>query len=140
MAYWGQELIINATGCDKKAMQDYLVVYDFIKELVPAIDMVAYGEPDIVHFGEGNKEGFTLTQLIMTSNITAHFANESGDIFLNVFSCKSFDNDIVLEVLYDYFGYTKAQVLPLYRGTGASTPMLPPTEVIYNYKDLHNGN
>ena len=51
----------------------------FIEELVPAIGMKAYGEPQIVHFAEHNPEaaGYTLIQLIETSSITAHFVDRS---------------------------------------------------------------
>jgi S-adenosylmethionine/arginine decarboxylase-like enzyme len=41
-------------------------------------------------FGSGNKKGYTLVQLIETSNITAHFVEETDDIYLDVFSCKPF--------------------------------------------------
>ena len=37
------------------------------------------------------KAGYTLTQLIETSNICAHFVDESNSLFLNVHSCKDFD-------------------------------------------------
>ena len=53
--------------------------------------MKAYGSPKLVHFGTGNKAGFTLIQLIETSNIAAHFCEETGDVYLDVFSCKKFD-------------------------------------------------
>jgi S-adenosylmethionine/arginine decarboxylase-like enzyme len=102
-AYWGYHLIVNAGGCDRQTVSDYGTIYDFTKELVEKIEMVPYGEPQIVHFGEGNKEGYTLVQLIETSNICAHFVNENGDMYLDVFSCKAFDKDIVLNLIDDYF-------------------------------------
>jgi S-adenosylmethionine/arginine decarboxylase-like enzyme len=102
-AYWGYHLIVNAGGCNKAAITDHGTIYDFAKELVEKIEMVAYGEPQIVFFGEGNKEGYTLVQLIETSNICAHFVNETGDMYLDVFSCKTFDKDVVLNLVDDYF-------------------------------------
>ena len=65
--------------------------------------MVAYGEPLVKHFGEGNKSGYTLVQLIETSNICAHFVEETDDIYLDVFSCKKFDPDTVERVVKRYF-------------------------------------
>lgn len=65
--------------------------------------MVAYGEPQIVNFGTGDKAGFTMTQLIETSNICAHFANDLNAVFLDVFSCKSFEADVVIALLEKYF-------------------------------------
>ena len=105
--YWGYHLILDASGCDKDAIANREVVYDFVKELVEAIDMVAYGEPQIIHFGSGNKEGFTLVQLIETSNICAHFVNEHGHMYLDVFSCKPFEPSIVHDVTKKHFKFDK---------------------------------
>jgi len=72
--------------------------------------MVPYGNPQVVHFGTGNKAGFTLVQLIETSNITAHFVEETDDMYLDVFSCKPFEPHVVSGVVAMYFSpqcYTK---------------------------------
>jgi S-adenosylmethionine decarboxylase len=68
--------------------------------------MVAYGEPQIVDFGSGNKAGYTLVQLIETSNICAHFVNENDTMYLDVFSCKPFDDKVVIALVKEYFGAT----------------------------------
>jgi S-adenosylmethionine/arginine decarboxylase-like enzyme len=78
-------------------------IYRFTKNLVRDIKMVAYGEPQIVMFGTGNKKGYTLVQLIETSNITGHFVEETDDMYLDVFSCKEFDPKTVEEVVAWYF-------------------------------------
>ena len=65
--------------------------------------MVPYGKPKVVMFGTGNKKGYTLVQLIETSNITAHFVEEKNDMYLDVFSCKVFDEKTVREVVNRYF-------------------------------------
>jgi len=66
--------------------------------------MVAYGKPQIVMFGTGNKKGYTLVQLIETSNICAHFCEETNDMYLDVFSCKTFEPDLVRMVVEESFG------------------------------------
>jgi S-adenosylmethionine/arginine decarboxylase-like enzyme len=65
--------------------------------------MVAYGEPHIIKFGSGDKEGITLIQLIETSNITCHFVDYNGSSFWDVFSCKPFDQQIVVDLIREYF-------------------------------------
>jgi S-adenosylmethionine/arginine decarboxylase-like enzyme len=65
--------------------------------------MVAYGKPIIEHFGSGNKAGFTLLQLIETSNITAHFVEETNDIYVDIFSCKDFDEKEAEKVIMNFF-------------------------------------
>lgn len=101
--YWGYHAIIDAAGCDHDAITSYDNVYAFAKAVVKAIDMVAYGEPQIINFGSGDKAGFTLVQLIETSNICAHFVNELDEIYLDVFSCKPYDEKIVEELVSQYF-------------------------------------
>jgi S-adenosylmethionine decarboxylase len=102
--FWGFHLILDCGGCDNYAIKDYDNIYNFVKKLVVAIDMVAYGEPQIINFGSGNKEGYTLVQLIETSNICAHFVNEKNEIYLDVFSCKPFDENIIEALVVKYFG------------------------------------
>ena len=101
--YWGYHLILDSGGCDHTAITSYETIYEFAKELVVEIDMVAYGEPQIVNFGSGNKAGYTLVQLIETSNICAHFVNEHDHIYLDVFSCKTFDAEVVIKLVQKYF-------------------------------------
>jgi S-adenosylmethionine/arginine decarboxylase-like enzyme len=102
-AYWGYHLILDCAGCDPAAIRNHQTVHDFTKRLVKDIDMVAYGEPQIVDFGSGDKAGFTLVQLIETSNICAHFVNELNEMYLDVFSCKPFDTKIVIELVRECF-------------------------------------
>ena len=65
--------------------------------------MVAYGEPQIIHFGTGERAGYTLVQLIETSNICAHFAEHDNKAFIDVFSCKDFDPKIAEEIINNFF-------------------------------------
>lgn len=100
---WGYHLSLDCRAGNKDLIKDRDTVANFAKELVKEIDMVAYGEPQIIHFGEGDKEGFTLVQLIETSNICAHFCNDTGDFYVDVFSCKHFVPSVVEEVVKIYF-------------------------------------
>jgi S-adenosylmethionine/arginine decarboxylase-like enzyme len=88
---WGYHLILNARKCIPLSIRSAENIRAFTKTLVRDIDMVPYGEPQVVMFGTGNKKGYTLVQLIETSNICAHFVEETDDMYLDVFSCKEFD-------------------------------------------------
>jgi len=65
--------------------------------------MVPYGTPQVIMFGSGNKKGYTLVQLIETSNITGHFVEETDDMYLDVFSCKDFKPETVEDMVQSYF-------------------------------------
>jgi len=100
---WGKHLVLDAAGCSPKMIGCPIVIKNFTTDLVRRIDMKAYGDPQIVMFGTGNKKGYTLIQLIETSNIAAHFVEENNSMYLDVFSCKDFDPTIVKETVREYF-------------------------------------
>jgi S-adenosylmethionine/arginine decarboxylase-like enzyme len=100
---WGFHLALDIAKCNPIAIRSKPVIYQFSKKLVKDIDMVAYGEPQIVMFGTGNKAGYTLLQLIETSNITAHFCEEDNGFFLDVFSCKPYDTTAVIDCVKEFF-------------------------------------
>lgn len=101
--YWGYHLTLDCRACDLESIKSAANIAAFAKSLVNAIDMVAYGEPQIVHFGEDDKAGYTLVQLIETSNICAHFCDDTGDAYIDVFSCKPYDNKIVIDTVQKFF-------------------------------------
>lgn len=113
--YWGYHLILDCSGCSHEAITSHDTIYNFTKQLVNDIDMVAYGEPQIVNFGSGNKAGYTLVQLIETSNICAHFVNEHDHMYLDVFSCKTFDIEVVRALVTKYFGSSDMRMTYLHR-------------------------
>lgn len=113
--YWGYHLHLDCSGCNNEAIKSHQTIYDFTKELVKAIDMIAYGEPQIINFGSEDKAGYTLVQLIETSNIGAHFVNEYNHIYLDVFSCKIFDQKVVKQLVKKYFGAKKMRKTFMYR-------------------------
>ena len=100
---WGFHLVVDAVKCDLAAIKSKSTIAAFVKHLVKEIDMIAYGPPRIVRFGDGNKMGYTLVQLIETSNITAHFSEETGNAYLDVFSCKPFQSSVAINCIKKYF-------------------------------------
>jgi S-adenosylmethionine/arginine decarboxylase-like enzyme len=118
---WGYHLIINASGADLEKISSHEHIQAFAKELVKRIDMIPYGEPQTVRFGEGNKCGITLIQLISTSNIMCHFVEDdgrgdgTGSFYMDIFSCKVFDQRDVVECCEEYFGKTRNSVTFLTR-------------------------
>ena len=111
--YWGYHLVLNVRDCLPKTIRSEENIKNFAAHLVKQIDMVAFGDAIVVHFGSDNKAGYTLVQLIETSNICAHFVEETNDIYLDVFSCKPFESETVVAVVNEYFSpkSTKGQFL-----------------------------
>ena len=103
MIGWGKLLIMDARGCIPNMIRCQYRIRDFSEELVERIEMKAYGPTILQHFGDGNKCGWTLLQLIETSNIVAHFAEESNEAYIDVFSCKDFHQKDAEDVVRKYF-------------------------------------
>jgi len=102
---WGYHLLIDATAGQKDLIGSKENINAFIKELVVAIDMVAFGEPWIERFAthDISKSGYSMCQMIETSNITGHFVDKNGNFYIDIFSCKPFDNEVVFNVVDKYF-------------------------------------
>ena len=100
---WGWHLILDIGKCNPNRIRCQKNIANFSKTLVKQIDMKAYGDPQIVHFGYDNKAGYTLVQLIETSNITAHFSEDTNTAYIDIFSCKPFDQMIAQSVVGLYF-------------------------------------
>ena len=95
--------MLDCHKCLPTAIRNKQLIDDFTRKLVKKIDMVPFGSPQIVHFGSGNKAGYTMFQLIETSNICAHFVEETNDMYLDVFSCKDFSSRQVADMVDKYF-------------------------------------
>ena len=115
---WGQHLVIDLGNCNRDAVSSRDTIQEFCAELVKSIGMVAYGEPIIEHFATHlpTAAGYSLVQLIETSNISAHFAELTGDAYVDIFSCAEFDESIAIAVCVKYFSPTVINHLVLYRG------------------------
>jgi S-adenosylmethionine/arginine decarboxylase-like enzyme len=90
---WGWHLILDCKAGKQEHITSKELITSFAKYLVKALDMKAFGEPTVVHFAEhdAEKAGYSLIQLIETSNITGHFVDISGDFYLDIFSCKEYN-------------------------------------------------
>ena len=102
---WGLHSAIDLHGCDHAKITNAEEVKRFVYELCEAIKMKRYGECHVVNFGDDPKvTGFSMFQLIETSNISGHFANATDRVFLDVFSCCYYNPRVVAEFAKTFFG------------------------------------
>lgn len=103
--------MLDCSGCDLEKISNRENIYNFVKDLVNRIDMEAHGEPIIEHLLPGDpKQGYSLMQLITTSNICAHFMELDGTAYFDIFSCKTFDINTAKGVVEEYFVPKKVRV------------------------------
>src|SRR5512132_567999 len=102
--YWGISSSIDLYECDLGLMQDADAIREFVRVLCDRIKMRRYGETQVVYFGDDPRvTGFSMTQLIETSLISAHFADASCAIYLDVFSCAPYEPEQVAAFASEYF-------------------------------------
>jgi S-adenosylmethionine/arginine decarboxylase-like enzyme len=114
--YWGVSSSIDLYECDLRLMQDAEAIREFVRILCDRIKMRRYGETQVVFFGDDPRvTGFSMTQLIETSLISAHFADASYAIYLDVFSCAPYEPEEVAEFAQEYFKAARYDLNVVYR-------------------------
>ena len=102
---WGIASAIDIYDCDPEKIRCAETIRRFVVELCELIEMKRFGETQVVHFGEDERvAGYSMVQLIETSLISAHFANQTNTVYLDVFSCKPYDPEIVRSFSQLFFG------------------------------------
>ena len=114
--YWGVSSSIDLYECDLGLMQNAEAIREFVRTLCDRIKMRRYGETQVVFFGDDPRvTGFSMTQLIETSLISAHFADASCAIYLDVFSCAAYEPEEVAEFAREYFKAARYNLNVAYR-------------------------
>ncbi|TVY10276.1 S-adenosylmethionine decarboxylase family protein [Paenibacillus cremeus] len=99
---YGKHAMFHLERCNENLLS-VDAVKDFITTLVGEIDMVAFGECHCFRFGDGDETGLSGVQLIYTSSITIHTNDLHREGYLDVFSCKDFSEDQVVESIQRCF-------------------------------------
>lgn len=102
---FGLHTMIDLKGCDKAKISNGKYIEKYVIELCKVINMERYGEAQIVKFGEDPRlSGYSLSQLITTSNVSGHFVDATGEAYIDVFSCKDYDGKVAGEFTKSFFG------------------------------------
>jgi len=108
MQCWGISAHIDIQNCNPNIIRSKEKIQEFVIQLCKKIDLVRFGDCQIVDFGLGDKHGYSMVQFVETSCITAHFANSSDTAFIDIFSCKDFDIKDVENFTLSFFGGEKS--------------------------------
>ncbi len=108
---WGVLTCIDLYECDSETIRNAQKIRQFVVELCDLIEMKRFGETQVVHFGEDERvAGYSMTQLIETSLISAHFANQTNTTYLDVFSCKGYASQAVTDFAKGFFQAERADM------------------------------
>lgn len=110
MKYYGKELILDIHECKGAPFTRKQIEY-FMEVLCEKIDMVKEdlhfwdyeGEPEEYKKAPDHLKGISAVQFIKTSNVTIHTLDVLKRVYLNIFSCKDFDTQIVMDFCKKYW-------------------------------------
>lgn len=101
---WGLYSSVDIHNCDPAIIRDAEMIRQFVVQLCDLIEMKRFGDTQVVNFGEDERvAGYSMTQLIETSLISGHFANLSNTSYIDVFSCKYYNPEVVAHFALTYF-------------------------------------
>jgi S-adenosylmethionine/arginine decarboxylase-like enzyme len=112
---WGMSTSVDLQECEPAAIRSRERIKQYVVELCELIGMRRFGECQVVHFGEGRVAGFSMMQLIETSLISGHFANDSNRAYLDIFSCKAYDPRTVEEFSKAFFAASTSRATTVVR-------------------------
>ena len=101
---WGLSTAVDLQDCRPETIRDRDHIEAYVIALCKLIGMKRYGACQVVHFGDGRVAGYSMIQLIETSLISGHFANDTNRAYLDIFSCKGYDPVVVEEFSRKFFG------------------------------------
>ncbi len=113
---YGFELIIDLHGCDVSKF-NRASLDNYFEKLCKAINMVRceryfwddVGVPPEEKQTLPHTKGTSAVQFILTSNIVIHTIDELGAVYVNIFSCKSFDKKVAEQLTVEWFGAKKCR-------------------------------
>ncbi len=104
VAPWGILTSLDIYECNPATIRDAEKIKEYVIKLCELIQMKRFGECQVVHFGEDERvAGYSMLQLIETSLISGHFANLTNTAYIDIFSCKAYDPNLVAKFSQDFF-------------------------------------
>lgn len=103
-APWGLLTSLDLYGCNPDKIRDAELIRQYVIELCDLIEMRRFGDCQVVNFGEDERvKGYSMVQLIETSLISGHFADLTNAAYIDIFSCKPYDPDMVISFSREFF-------------------------------------
>lgn len=102
---FGPHLMLDLVGCPVKILSDLQVHFNFLNEVPTIIGMTKITQPHVFPYSGLVPEdrGITGVVIIAESHLSVHSFEQKGYCFIDIFSCKPFDTDRVLQEVLNRF-------------------------------------
>jgi S-adenosylmethionine decarboxylase len=108
---WGISTAVDVYGCDPDTIRSLERIVQFTHELCDLLEVKRFGETRVVRFGDDPRVyGYSMVQLIETSLVSGHFAEDSNTVYLDIFSCKWYDAEAAAEFAKEFFRAERLRV------------------------------
>lgn len=102
---YGPHLMLDLNDCDSEVLDNLDACFKLLNELPPKIGMTKITQPYVFRY-EGRfpgDEGITGVVIIAESHISLHTYPKKKFVFVDLFSCKSFDVETARTYIIEYF-------------------------------------
>ena len=135
MTGFGKHVTIDASGCSCEKLTNQHLIYDLLNELPAKLGMTKMTLPYAVEWMDKGAKipGISGFVMIAESHISVHTFPEKDYVFIDVFSCVSFDVKKTVELLVGFFEAKKNTTKVITRG--ADFPRSHP-DLIYSPQEI----
>ena len=114
---WGLLTSVDLHGCHAETIRDPDEIRRFTSELCQRLAVKPFGEPQVIEFGVDPRiHGYSLTQLIESSLVSGHFAEQTNSVYLDIFSCKYYDPAEMVRFSTEFFAAKQSEAVAVLRG------------------------
>ena len=134
MECFGQHLMIDGYGGDKKKLEDIDLIYSFLDTYPEKLEMTKIMPPYVFRYSGKKPEDWGLSGvvLIAESHISVHTFPSKQYVTLDIFSCKSFDSGRATDFVKELFDLSKIEINLLDRGLEFPKDIRLATDIVYN--------
>lgn len=95
---FGPHLLVEAYTCNPSVLADKKAVHEFIDSLPAAINMTPITETQTLEYKGKKPEDWGITSfcVIAESHISIHTFPDKGFLCMDVFSCRDFDSEAIM--------------------------------------------
>lgn len=116
---FGLHLMIDLYGCDPHVLDDSDKLLAFLNDTPTKLGMTKLIDPKLIHAdgnGEHDPGGWTGFVIIAESHISLHTFVKRQFVTLDIYSCKNFETEEIVEYIKNFFGTRDVDVFTQVRG------------------------
>ena len=115
---FGVHLMLDGYGCERSALEDISLIYNFLDSYPSQMDMTKIMPPYVFKYHAEVPEDWGISGfvLIAESHISVHTYPDRAYLSLDIFSCKDFDHQKAVAYATELFGIGRHERNLLNRG------------------------